>query len=214
MLQQWLVDYCHDVIHGEVVACQKHIWACQRFLSDLSRQGTDDFPYVFSEIKAQRFLDWMMLFKHRKGVLQGQKIVPHDIQAFIFGNIYGWIHKDTGYRRFNKAYWQVGRKNAKSQSLAITGLYETMALGESAAETYCAATKTEQAKIVWEEAEWLLNNCEDLQGKYKVSYGRVHHMKSGSIMRPLSKEDRKSGDGYNPQCGIIDGISSPMSETA
>lgn len=204
MLQEWLVDYSHDVVHGDVVACQKHKWACERFLHDLARQGTEDFPYVFDEAKAQRFLDWTMLFKHRKGVLQGQKIVPHDIQVFCFSNVYGWVHKDTGYRRFKKMYWQVGRKNAKSQSLALVGTYEAMALGESAAEVYCAATKTDQAKIIWEEAEWLINNCEQLKNKYKVSYGRIHHKKSGSIMRPLSKEDRKSGDGYNPQCAIID----------
>ena len=204
MLKEWLIDYSHDVIHGDVIACEKHKWACQRFLSDLAKQGTKEFPYIFVEKNAQRFIDWMMLFKHRKGVLQGQKIIPHDIQAFIFGNIYGWIHKDTGYRRFKKAYWQVGRKNAKSQSLALLSTYESMAFGENAAEVYCAATKTDQAKVVWEEAEWLLNNCEDLKGKYKVAYSKITHIKSGSIIKALSKQDRKTGDGLNPQTGIID----------
>ncbi|MCY8160938.1 terminase large subunit domain-containing protein, partial [Bacillus licheniformis] len=46
--------------------------------------------------------------------LQGQNIVPEPIQIFIFGNVYGWVHKDTGFRRFRKVYWQVGRKNAKT----------------------------------------------------------------------------------------------------
>jgi len=195
-----LIRYSDEVIGGRIIACQKHKWACIRFLRDLDREN---FDYVFDEEKAVRFLDWMRLFKHRKGVLKGQYIDPHIIQKFIFGNVYGWVHKVTGYRRFNKFYWQVGRKNAKSQSLAAVGSYELMALGEGASEVYCAAVKTEQAKIVWDETVAMLDNSE-LKGRYNVSYGKIQHKKTGSFMRALSKEDRRSGDGLNPQCGIVD----------
>ncbi|MFS8629739.1 MAG: terminase large subunit, partial [Bacillales bacterium] len=109
MLKQWLIDYCHDVLNGEIVACQKHKWACERFLRDIEREGTDEFPYIFDEEKALRFLKWMTLFKHTKGKLAGKHIEPHPIQIFVFGNIYGWVHKDTGLRRFKKGYWQVAR---------------------------------------------------------------------------------------------------------
>ncbi|MFJ5625438.1 terminase large subunit [Peribacillus loiseleuriae] len=203
-LKQWMIHYCHDVINGEIVACQKHIWACERFLRDIEREGTEDFPYVFNEDKAIRFFEWMQLFRHTKGVLNGERIEPHEIQVFIFGQIYGWVHKDTGYRRFSKAYWQVGRKNAKSQSLGCVGTYEEMALGEGMSEVYIGATKTEQAKIVWNEAEAMLRGSPELKGKYRVAYGKIFHNKTGSVMRALSKEDRHSGDGLNPQCGIID----------
>jgi phage terminase large subunit-like protein len=199
-----MVQYCHDVLDGEIVACQKHKWACQRFLRDIEREGTDELPYIFDEEKALRFLRWMSLFKHTKGKLRGQYIEPHPIQVFVFSNIYGWIHKDTGLRRFKKAYWQVARKNAKSQSLACVASYEAMALGEGMAEVYIGATKTEQAKIVWNETKAQLNSCDELKGKFKVAYGKIEHIKSESFIRPLSKEDRKTGDGLNPQCGIID----------
>lgn len=203
-LEQWMVDYSHDVIEGHVIACQKHKWACKRFLRDLEREGTDGFPYLFDEKKALRFLKWMTMFKHTKGVLRGQNINPHEIQVFVFANIYGWVHKDTDYRRFKKAYWQVGRKNAKSQSLACVASYEAMAFGENMSEVYIGATKTEQARIVWTETEAMLAGCKELKGKYSVKYGAIHHTKSRSIIRPLSKEDRRTGDGLNPQCGIID----------
>ncbi len=203
-LQEWLEAYSHDVVNDEVVSCQKHKWACQRFLDDINSQKKKSFPYKFDEEKAYKFLRWMTHFKHRRGVIAGEPINPHPIQIFIFSNIYGWVHKETGYRRFRKAYWGVGRKNAKSQSLAMAATYEAFAMGEPVAEIYCAATKTEQARIVWEEAEWLVRNCEHLKEKYKISYGRINHIKSGSYIKALSKEDRKSGDGLNPQCGIID----------
>lgn len=199
-----LIQYSEDILNGDIVACQKHKWACQRFLYDLEREGTEDFPYIFEEERAERFFDWMRLFKHRKGVLAGQYIEPHIIQKFNFGNIYGWIHKDTELRRFNKAYWQVARKNAKSQSLGASGSYEASAFGEPSAEVYCAATKKDQAKIVWEEIEAMIMGNPDLRNRFKVSYGTITHLKSGSIVKPLSKEDRKTGDGTNPSAFFID----------
>ena len=95
-----LIQYSEDVLNGDIVACKKHKWACRRFLYDLEREGTEDFPYIFDEERAERFFDWMRLFKHRKGVLAGQYIEPHIIQKFNFGNIYGWIHTETELRRF------------------------------------------------------------------------------------------------------------------
>lgn len=204
-IKQDLIDYSEAVLSGKIIACQKHKWACLRFLNDLKKENTDDFPYIFNEEKAQRFLNWMKLFKHRKGILKGQFIEPHIIQKFVFGNVYGWHHRTTGLRRFNKFYWQVARKNAKSQSLATVGTFETMARDETeAAEVYCAATKTEQAKIVYDEAVAMLKGQALLKTGYNVAYGRITHKKSGSVMRALSEEDRKNGDGLNPQCGIID----------
>ena len=200
-LLEELITYSEDVINGVEVACIKHKWACARFLIDLNKK---DFKYVFDEEKAERFLEWMRLFKHTKGVLQGENIEPHIIQKFVFGNIYGWVNRETGLRRFKKAYWQVGRKNAKSQSLGTMGSYESMAFGENASEVYCAATKKDQAKIVWNEINSQLKSCEFLNGKYKVAYGQIEHIKSSSFIKALSKDDGKSGDGLNIQCGIVD----------
>lgn len=203
-LRQELIEYSEKVLNGDIVACQKHKWACHRFLFDIEREGTDEFPYIFDEERGERFLDWMRLFKHRKGVLAGQYIEPHIIQKFVFGNIYGWVHKETGLRRFKKGYWGVGRKNAKSQSLGAVGGYEASAFGEPYAEVYMAATKKDQAKIVWDETHDMLMSHPELKERFKVAYGTITHIKSNSIIKPLSKEDRKTGDGYNPQCGIID----------
>ena len=199
-----LIKYSNEVLNGDVVACVKHKQACQRFLNDLEREGTENFPYVFDEGRAERFIDWMKLFKHRKGVLAGQYIDPHIIQKFIFANIYGWVHRDTGYRRFNKAYWQVARKNAKSQSLGTVGSYEASAFGEPSAEVYCAATKKSQSKIVWDEIDEMIRGNKELKGKFSVAYGTITHLKSGSIIKPLSKEDRKTGDGTSPSAFIVD----------
>ncbi|MDY7215115.1 terminase large subunit [Bacillus subtilis] len=206
-IKQFLIDYSRDVISGEIVACEKHIWACERFLNDVSREGTREFPYVFDDEKARRFLYWMTQFKHTKGPLQGENIVPEAIQIFIFGNVYGWVHKDTGYRRFKKVYWQVGRKNTKTQSLACVGSYEAMANDEYMSEVYIGATKTEQAKICWNEIKAQIMQADLLnkpEKKYRIAYGKIEHPKTQSKIEALSKDAGKTGDGFNPQCGIID----------
>ena len=203
-LLEELTQYSHNCIKDTAHVCQKHRWACERFLRDVQRAGTETFPYVFDEEKAQRFFNWAHLHRHTKGVLAGEPIDFAPIQRFIFGNVYGWVHQDTGLRRFRRAYWQVARKNAKSQSLAIVGDYELMALGEPMSEVYIGATKTLQAKIIYNEVVAMLKRCPLLKDKWHESYGVIRHPKSDSILRALSKDDGKTGDGLNPQCGLID----------
>ena len=204
-IKEELIQYAKDCINDTKHCCQKHRWACERFLRDISHEGADEFPYIFDDAKAERFYKWASLHKHTKGVLVNTPIIFTPIQRFIFGNIYGWVHKDTGYRRFTKAYWQVGRKNAKSQSLGLVGDYELMALGEDNSEVYIGATKTLQAKIIYNEVIAMLKKSSALfKGKWKEAYSTIVHIKSNSIMRALSKDDGKTGDGLNPQCGLID----------
>lgn len=198
-----LEKYCHEIIEDDYT-CKKHKWACERFLRDREQElNNPEYPYRFDEKKAEKFFAWCRLFKHRKGVLRGEHIELSIIQKFITGNIFGWVVRETGYRRFNKMYWQVARKNAKSQTLALILLYLLFADGESAAECYCAATKSDQARIVYDEAEAMVRQCLPKKA-WKIAYHRITHVKSGSIMRAFSKDDRKLGDGYNPHGASID----------
>ena len=209
-LRDELTKYCNDILSGKIRAGKKHKWACQRLLKDFQREGAKDFPYVFDEEKSNRYFDWMRLFEHTKGDLAGQLIEPHIIQKFVFGQIYGWVHQDTGLRRFRKAYWQVGRKNAKSQGMAVMGLYEMAAMAESCAEVYVAATKRDQTRYVWGEADLIHTRCPYTTGKIVTKFDAalgtkvILHPKSGSFFSRLSKDDKKKGDGGNPQCGIVD----------
>lgn len=205
-----LIQYCNDIISGKIVACKKHKWSCMRFLRDLDKTGTEEFPWVFDEAKANKYLDWMRLFKHRKGPLAGKQKIPVPYEKFVYGNIYGWVHKDTGFRRFRRSYEQLARKNAKSQNKAIQALYEISAFGEQSAEAYVAATKKSDTRHVWGEASWLYKNSELLKDKFVTKFDTelqtvvITHKKSGSFFARLSKDDKKTGDGTNPQFEVLD----------
>jgi phage terminase large subunit-like protein len=202
-----MTAYSKAITSGKIPACQKHRWACERFLRDLDRRGK--WQWAFDEAKAADYIGWMRRFKHRKGELADQPKEPTPYEIFVYGNIYGWVDAKTGARRFRMMYEQLARKQAKSQDKAIQALYEMTLFGENEAEIYVAATKKDQARYVWEEAEWLINKC-GLKEYFSCKWDNaltqkiIKHLKSGSIFARLSKEDAKKGDGSNPHFAIID----------
>jgi len=201
-----IVQYCHDCIDGTIPSGVKHKWACQRFLDDLDRVGTPDFPYIWDESAADRIVKWFALLRHSKGALAGKPIELTPWQKFRECQIYGWIHRETGRRRFRKAFTEVARKNAKSQLLSGEALYElavTATKNGEVDEVYCAGVKRDQSKIVFSECD-LMTRGTLIRSKFRFKRDQIEHVKTGSFMKALSKEDGKSGDGTNPAMLIID----------
>jgi len=203
-----ITAYAHDCIDGEWSSrsCQKHKWACMRLLRDIERMGTEGFPYVWNEDRAQSIVDWFKYLRHSKGILAGQQIYLTTWQKFCICQIYGWVRMETRTRRFRKSYKQVARKNAKSQEQGGVGLYEmsvTATKNHEVAETYTAGTKRDQSKVVFREADLMLRGS-PLRTKFKVRRDSIEHLATGSTMKPLSKDDRKEGDGSNPALLTLD----------
>ena len=170
-IKQELIYYAKGCINGKTISCTKHKQACQRFLDDLERAKQKDCPFIWNESEAQKIVKWFSYLKHSKGVLAGQPIELTTVQKFDLCQIYGWRKRGTKYRRFNKAYMQKARKNAKSQEQAGVVLYE-MAYGSTknheVYECFCAGTKRDQSKIVFQEAALMLRGS-PLALKFKCS---------------------------------------------
>lgn len=200
-----LLEYARACRDEELPVCKKHGQACRRFLKDYAASKKKGSKFIFKWPEVEKILTWAELFRHNKGVLTGEPIVLHISQVFVVANVYGFYHRSTGYRRFQKFYLQLARKNAKSQLLAVVMSFELMVfLKGGLSEVYCAATKREQASIVYDELHNILKSCTGLRGRWREAYHRIEHLKSGSFCRAMSKEDRKLGDGLNPQAACID----------
>ena len=117
--------YAKQVVAGRLreLCCPYEIKACQRHLDDLKRQGEADFPYVFDETRADRIYRWFSLCIQVRGVDAGKPFVLEDWQKFDLGVTYGWVHKDTGARRFVRTYNKRGRGNYKTAEKACQALY-------------------------------------------------------------------------------------------
>lgn len=201
-----IIQYCHDCISGVIPSGKKHVWACERFLRDLERIGTPEFPYIWDEQRADKIVKWFALLKHTKGALAGTPIILTPWQKFRECQIYGWIHRKTGRRRFRKAFTEVARKNAKSQMEAGEALYElgiTSSQNHEVNEIYTAGVKRDQSKIVFDECD-LMTKGTLIRSKFNFKRDCIEHLKTGSFIKALSKEDGKSGDGTNPAFLIID----------
>ena len=205
-IKQELVKYAKQCINDKIVSCTKHKWACKRFLDDIERSKNKDCFFYWDEEEAYKIVKWFGLLKHSKGVLAGQFITLTPAQKFGLCQIYGWRRKSNKLRRFNKSYQQKGRKNAKSQEQAGVILYE-MAYGSvknhEINECYCAGTKREQSKIIFTECQNLLKGS-PLSLKFRCTKQIIEHIKTGSFLKALCKEDGKKGDGTNPACLVLD----------
>ena len=205
-IKQELISYAKKCISGKIISCTKHKWSCLRFLNDLERAKKKNCLFVWNEDEAQRIVRWFSYLRHSKGVLSGKPIELITAQKFDLCQIYGWRKRGTRLRRFNKAYMQKSRKNAKSQEQAGVALYEmayTSIKNGEVNECYCAGTKREQSLKVFDEAALMLRGS-PLSLKFNCCKSQITHIKSGSYLKPLSKDDRKTGDGSNPAVLILD----------
>lgn len=206
-----LVQYANDCIIGIIPSGIKHIWACKRFLNDIEREKTKNvqkerFCYFWDEREAQKIVKWFAYLRHSKGTLSGQAIILTKWQKFCICQIYAWRDIDTGYKRFSYSFIEVGRKNAKSQMEAGIVLYEMATQStknQEIYECYCAGTKRDQSKIIFTECSNMLKGS-PLRGKFKITRDRIVHIKTGSFLKALCKEDGKKGDGTNPAVLVLD----------
>ncbi|EJE49585.1 phage terminase-like protein, large subunit [Acidovorax sp. CF316] len=207
--------YARDVADKKIISCKWHRLACERHLKDLERAAAGTFPYVWNpELVSlagkpyrpgERICQFAELMPHIKGdwAARGKLIKLEDWQVFILASIFGWVHKDTGKRRFRVADVIVPRKNAKSTIAAVIGLYMLGPDEEFGAEIYSGATSQDQALEVFRPALLMaratLRYCE----KYKVrtAASNLSIQENNSKFEPVIG---KPGDGASPSCAIVD----------
>lgn len=195
--------YINDVQSGEVVACKWVKLAIDRHLNDLKRKDI-----FFSEDKAMDFLRFSAKCRYTKGDLASQKkrIEYTPQQLFRYWVLMGWQNLD-GNRRFRKVYFEVARKNGKSEEAAVLCAYLLLFDKEYGAEIYTAATKHEQAKIVFLAAKEMIKKMSQESSRVKelatIGATNVSILNTNSKLEPLSSRSEKQ-DGLNPHGAIVD----------
>jgi phage terminase large subunit-like protein len=202
------IGYARAVLAGTVPACKWTKLAANRFVQELAREGTKDFPYRLDRDKGARVCRFVGQTKHVKGPLAGLPIKVEPWQAFVLVQVFGWTHSEgprEGLRRFRRVYIEVPRGNAKSTLSSAIALYCLAADGEGGAEVYSLATTRNQARIVFDAAQMMARKSPELSKALglEVLAHSVIQMRSGSKFEALSAE-HSSLDGLNVHLGIID----------
>lgn len=200
--------YIKGVLDGSIVACELVRLACARQVDDLRRAANDpSYPWRFNEDAAERVCAFIEMLPHIKGkwAREGALIKLDGWQCFILTTVFGWVHRETGLRRFLEVYLEVARKNAKSTLSSGVALYMLCADGEPGAEVYSAATTREQARIVFDDAKQMC--LRDSEMRRVLGLNVLEHSitqpHTASVFRALSAEG-STLDGLNVHCAVID----------
>jgi phage terminase large subunit-like protein len=200
------------VLAGKIPACKWVRLACQRQLDDLARPSSNDWLWRFDRKKASRVCAFIELLPHIKGKWATPQIRLEPWQIFLLTTVFGWVGPD-GNRRFRTVYIEVPRKNAKStltSGVALNCLCED----EPGAEVYSAATKKDQAKIVWGDARRMVQRTPGLRRRFGVET-HAHDISvedRAAKFIPLSS-DEDGLDGLNIHFAAIDEVHAHKTRT-
>ena len=194
-------QYALDVVHGKLVASKYTRKACERYLTDLDT--AEERGLEFRPKTAQAYITFFQrAIRHTVGEWDGKPFDPLPWQKFILWNLYGWFRED-GTRRFNYAYVTVARKNGKTTLMAGAALAALFFDQEKAAEVYFAATKKDQAKIGFDEAQRMVTFSPPLRKHLKAG---KHDIKAPTLSARCTylSSERDTLDGLNVHFAGID----------
>lgn len=201
-----LTNYYADLIKDNEVPASKWVKkAVERHFKDLSRQGTDDFPWIFDEEKAWRPIRFIEDNIKSSTDGSGNNIVMQPFQHFIIGSLFGWVHKDTGLRRFTEGLEFVARKNGKTTQISGLAAYMSGFDHENGAQVYALANRADQSRLLFEETGKMIKASSFLKERFVPNKSEIKFIKTDGIIKALSAE--KSGkDGYNTHLAVFDEI--------
>jgi phage terminase large subunit-like protein len=203
--------YVKDVLGGRIVACQATIAAVNRYVSDLDRQNSDDFPYYFSLDVATACCDFFpSLLRHSIGKNAGKPFELEPWQMFGIWNIFGWKRCADRTRRFRRFFWTMARKNGKSTLGAGIAILGAMAdinpfnnRPEDVAEVVLCATKKEQVeKVMYAEIERMRLQSEHVKAMSTPINRQITFTHNKGYIRCIGSD--KPFDGLNPHMVLMD----------
>lgn len=202
-------SYAELVVAKQVLACTETRQAAKRFLDDLKRSKKRSCRWKYDEEKAHRFCRFFEGFQHYKNdfkgnAQRGERFRLEPWELFIACNVFGWVDKKTGTRRFTEAYVEVPRKNGKTPLAAGVGLFMLTADNEFGAEVFTGAASREAA------LEGLFTAAKQMAEKsaaFREAFGVWVNAESivvqarNASFKPLKA---KPQDGPSPSCVLAD----------
>jgi len=205
-------QYAHRVLLGEIIAGPHVRDAAARHLRDLTEAPARGLRWNLDAAA------WAIAFFEETlclngGAFEGKPFILDDWQAFIVGSLYGWqrfdAQLDGWVRRFRVAYVETAKGSGKSPLAAGVGMYGLTADGEARAEIYAAATKRDQAMILFRDAVAMRQHSPSLMKRLTTSgtgenVWNLAYTANGSFFRPISADDGASGP--RPHVALLDEV--------
>lgn len=150
-----------------------------------------------------------------EGDKAGQLVELMPWQIDVLMRIFCWVRLDDEWkrevRRFRKAGLWVPKKNGKSPTAAMVGLYLLCADGEMGQKVFSAAKDGKQAAIMHQHAIQMVTRSPTLNSECKInqSTGRIIHLPTSSFYDILSADNITGAEGLNgsiiiDECHVVD----------
>lgn len=209
--------YADDIASGKILACKWIKLAVDRFHNDL-KNGYQRGIYFDEDAAQQRMqaFDFINIKKNyttkgRNGreikTSRYEPFILEPWQAWISANEYGFYY-ESGERRFNTSIKCMARKNGKTTYGAAEGIISLLFDGELEAQVYCAATKKDQARILFREAKKMINISPMIKqffDKENLTKDSIFDPTTDSFFHPVSS-DANTLDGLNPHKALLDEV--------
>ncbi len=201
-----VTNYATLVNAGIIIAGPHVRNACARHLRDILR---DDIYLDLDEMnRVIGFFEKVLVLS--EGQFEGRPFILEPVQKFIIGSIFGWRRKSTKLRRFRRAYVEIAKGSGKSPLCGGIGLLGLCADNEPGAQIYAAASRKDQAGILFQDAVKMVKQSPDLDERLVPSglnpVYQLTYPDNGSFFKPISKEAGKTGSGPRPHFALCDEV--------
>lgn len=198
-----VLEYWEKIKTGQITVCRKtRLW--YKYLAQCIDHPTKEMHYDAK--RGNHILEFAESFcciSSGKGA--GKPVVLELWEKAHLAAVFGFVD-DAGNRVCRESILIVGKKNGKSLLASVVGLYMLLADGEKGPQVYSAATKRDQAKIIWTESTRMVKKSPALLKRAKCRVGDISSEEyNNGTFKPLAS-DSDSLDGLNIHCALLDEI--------
>lgn len=158
----------------------------KKYIIELDKELQKQDKYYLDKDFAMKCIKFTSLLKHTAGKLENKNFRFSDWQIKAIVNIFGVKYKSgeyKGLRRYQRALFHMPKKNGKTETGAIFHLIMFFLDGSLSKEQYCIASDKEQALILHEAIETMINSSD---------YGLKNEILKSTIQPPrITKMDSK-----------------------
>ena len=127
----YIKEYYRKIKQGDIITSNKVYKEYEKLVNDIDNPTR----FIFDEKRANRPIEFIEKFcKHSKGEWAGKPLKLELFQKAYISALFGFIDKETRYRRYRESLFLVARKNGKSTMLAGIALYMLIEDSEAGAE--------------------------------------------------------------------------------
>ena len=164
-------QYWEEIRSGREIVSRKVYKVYRKLVRDLDDKKNE---WEYNENKAQHPIAFIEKYcRHSKGKMGKEPFVLELWEKALIAATFGFVHKIDGTRKYRELILIVARKNGKSTLGSAIALYMLLADGENGPEVVSAATKREQAKIIWLEARRMVKKSPSLSKRAKCLVGEI-----------------------------------------